>query len=83
MILWELKKVRLLFQNPDLKTTAEELLTELLDEDSEILTIIKGEEAIEEQVDVIVNFVEEKYPDCEIEIHEGKQPLYNYIFSVE
>ena len=78
-----IKEGKIVVSKPDLKTTAKELLTELLDEDSEILTIIKGEEAIEEQVDVIVNFVEEKYPDCEIEIHEGKQPLYNYIFSVE
>ena len=83
MILWELKEGKIVVSNPDLNTTVKELLNELLDEHSEILTIIKGVEATEEQVDVIVNFVEEKYPDCEIEIHEGKQPLYNYIFSVE
>jgi fatty acid kinase len=64
-------------------STVKELLNELLDEDSEILTVITGEDATDDQVEEVVNFVEEKYPDCEIETHIGKQPLYNFIFSVE
>lgn len=55
----------------------------MLDEDSEILTIIKGEEATEEQTKALIQFVEEKFPEVEIEIHDGKQPLYQFIFSVE
>lgn len=69
--------------NRDLNVTAKELLNKMLDEDSEILTIIKGEEATEEQTKAIVQFVEEKFPEIEIEIHDGKQPLYQFIFSVE
>lgn len=69
--------------NRDLNVTAKELLNKMLDEDSEILTIIKGEEATEEQTKAIVQFVEEKFPEVEIEIHDGKQPLYQFIFSVE
>jgi hypothetical protein len=69
--------------NPDLNITAKELLNKMLDEDSEILTIIKGEEATEEQTKALVQFVEEKFPEVEIEIHDGKQPLYQFIFSVE
>lgn len=69
--------------NPDLNVTAKELLNKMLDEDSEILTIIKGEEATEEQTKALVQFVEEKFPEVEIEIHDGKQPLYQFIFSVE
>lgn len=69
--------------NQDLNVTAKELLNKMLDEDSEILTIIKGEEATEEQTKAIVQFVEEKFPEVEIEIHDGKQPLYQFIFSVE
>ncbi|MCB5933992.1 DAK2 domain-containing protein [Caldibacillus thermoamylovorans] len=69
--------------NRDLNVTAKELLNKMLDEDSEILTIIRGEEATEEQTKAIVQFVEEKFPEVEIEIHDGKQPLYQFIFSVE
>lgn len=69
--------------NRDLNVTAKELLNKMLDEDSEILTIIKGEEATEEQTKALIQFVEEKFPEVEIEIHDGKQPLYQFIFSVE
>ena len=55
----------------------------MLDEDSEILTILTGEEENEKVTDELVHFVEESFPDVEIEVHDGKQPIYNYIFSVE
>lgn len=63
--------------------SAQELLKELLDEDSEILTILKGEDATDEEVEALVEFVESNYEDVEIEVHDGKQPLYAFIFSIE
>jgi len=63
--------------------SAKELLGKMIDEDTEILTIIKGEEALEEELEAIVSFVEENYEDVEVEVHDGKQPLYSFIFSVE
>ncbi|MCT2344246.1 DAK2 domain-containing protein [Niallia taxi] len=63
--------------------SAKELLGKMIDEDTEILTIIKGEEALEEELEAIVSFVEENYEDVEVEVHNGKQPLYSFIFSVE
>lgn len=63
--------------------SAQELLGKMIDEDTEILTIIKGEEAQEEELEAIVSFVEENYEDVEVEVHDGKQPLYSFIFSVE
>ena len=63
--------------------SAQELLSTMIDEDSEILTIIKGEDALDEELESIVSFVEDKFEDVEIEIHDGKQPLYSFIFSVE
>jgi uncharacterized protein len=62
---------------------AEDLLVKMLDEDSEILTIIYGEDVTEEEVAALSSFVEENYEDVEIEIHDGGQPLYSYIFSIE
>ncbi|MFB6466599.1 DAK2 domain-containing protein [Cytobacillus sp. Hz8] len=63
--------------------TSIELLQKLLDEDSEILTIIQGEDASTEEVDEITQYVKANYEDVEIEIHDGKQPLYAFIFSIE
>ena len=60
-----------------------QLLKEMLDEDSEILTILVGEDATEQEVDDIIQFVEENFADVEIEVHQGNQPLYPFIFSIE
>lgn len=69
--------------NKDRVQAAIALLKDMLDDDSEILTIIKGEDASEEEVQAIAGFVEEAQEDIEIEIHDGKQPLYPFIFAVE
>ncbi|MFT8319447.1 MAG: DAK2 domain-containing protein [Bacillus sp. (in: firmicutes)] len=63
--------------------TAKKLLTNMLDEDAEILTIIKGEDASIEEVDALAAFVDEEFDYVEVEIHDGKQPLYSFIFSIE
>ncbi|MCM3736173.1 DAK2 domain-containing protein [Bacillus cytotoxicus] len=64
-------------------TAAKKLLENMLDEDAEILTILQGEDASEEEVDALVTFVEDKFEDVEVEVHNGNQPLYSFIFSVE
>lgn len=60
-----------------------QLLDQLFDEDDEILTILQGEDAKEEETNEIVSYLEDKYEDIEIEVHLGNQPIYSYIFSVE
>ncbi|PDM40304.1 hypothetical protein CN643_07395 [Parageobacillus yumthangensis] len=67
----------------DKLSVTKQLLNTLIDEDSEIVTMIYGEEATEEEVEAIVSYIEETYPDVEVEVHNGKQPLYPFIFSVE
>ncbi|MEK3989531.1 DAK2 domain-containing protein [Robertmurraya sp. FSL R5-0851] len=74
---------KIVVKDKDKVVSATKLLDQLLDEDSEILTILKGEDATDTDVDAIVEFVEANYGDVEIEIHDGKQPLYAFIFSVE
>ncbi|WP_456271581.1 DAK2 domain-containing protein [Bacillus sp. AK031] len=63
--------------------TAKNLLNEMIDEDSEILTVLYGEDASEEDVKSLTEFVEEQFEDVEVEVHNGKQPLYSFIFSIE
>ncbi|WP_101433337.1 fatty acid kinase catalytic subunit FakA [Staphylococcus aureus] len=67
----------------DQLTTVTELLNEMLAEDSEILTVIIGQDAEQAVTDNMINWIEEQYPDVEVEVHEGGQPIYQYFLSVE
>ncbi|HBC4904371.1 TPA: fatty acid kinase catalytic subunit FakA [Staphylococcus aureus] len=67
----------------DQLTTVTELLNEMLAEDSEILTVIIGQDAEQAVTNNMINWIEEQYPDVEVEVHEGGQPIYQYFFSVE
>ncbi|MEH7731720.1 DAK2 domain-containing protein [Bacillus safensis] len=62
---------------------AKELLAKMVTEDDEIVTIIKGEDASSDELDVLQAFIEETFEDVEVEVHDGKQPLYSYILAVE
>lgn len=62
---------------------AKKLLAQMIDEDSEILTILQGEDVSDEEISELVDYAEQNYDQVEIEIHKGNQPLYSYIFSIE
>lgn len=74
---------KIILSTPEMMDAAKKVLEGLMDEDSEIITIIYGEDATAEQADELQNFIEENYPDAEVEIVEGKQSLYPFILSVE
>ena len=67
----------------DITETTIQLLTKMMDEDSEIITIYYGEEGSEEEAQKIAAAVEEIDADVEVEIHYGGQPIYYYFVSVE
>jgi DAK2 domain fusion protein YloV len=74
---------KIIVAEKDKLSVTKQLLDALIDEESEIVTMIHGEDATEEEVEAIVSYIEEAYPDVEVEVHDGKQPLYPFIFSVE
>ncbi len=74
---------KIVSRQSDQLTTVTELLNEMLAEDSEILTVIIGQDAEQAVTDNMINWIEEQYPDVEVEVHEGGQPIYQYFFSVE
>ncbi|UII57376.1 DAK2 domain-containing protein [Cytobacillus spongiae] len=74
---------KIVVKSKEMVSTGKELLDTMLDEDSEILTVIKGEDASDKDVQEIVEYIESNYEDIEIEVHDGKQPLYSFIFSIE
>ena len=63
--------------------TAYELLVNMIDEDSELITLYYGEETSEEEAEALASRVMESYPDVEVEVHSGNQPIYYYVISVE
>lgn len=67
----------------DLLDTSFELLESMITEESEIVTIIYGEDAEEEKANVLSDRIKEKHPEMEVEIHNGGQPIYLFLFSVE
>ena len=67
---------------PDMMDVTKKLLSDMLDEDSELVTLIYGEDATEEQAEELATYIEDN-SDAEVEIHEGKQPVYSFIIGVE
>nr|WP_154318344.1 DAK2 domain-containing protein [Metabacillus idriensis] len=63
--------------------SAKKLLETMISEDDEILTILQGEDAADDELQELVQFIEETYEEIEVEVHKGEQPLYSYIFSIE
>ena len=55
----------------------------MIDEESEIISVYYGEDISEEEAEDLSNKLSEKYPDCEVELNQGGQPIYYYVISVE
>lgn len=58
-------------------------LNKMISDDIEIITIIVGEEGTQAEAEKLSEAIEASYPDLEVEIHEGKQPVYPYLLSAE
>ena len=67
----------------DLDATVLDMVGQLIDEDSAIVSIYFGEDMTEEAAEAIGAKIEEDYPDVEVEVHYGGQPIYYYVISVE
>ena len=74
---------KILVSIADRKEATLATVEKMIDDDSEILTIIYGEDADASEVEEITEAVEAKYTDVEVEVHEGNQPVYTYLLSVE
>ena len=67
----------------DLAETTLDMVSQLIDEDSAIVTIYYGADMAEEDAAAIAGQIEENYPDVEVEVQFGGQPIYYYLISVE
>ncbi len=67
----------------DMDQVIKEMVAQLVDEESAIISIYYGQEIEESAAEKLGSELEEAYPDCEVEVHFGGQPIYYYVISVE
>ena len=67
----------------DVEKVTLELLEEMVDEDSELISIYYGEDTTKEQAEALLEKVEETYGDCDVQLEYGGQPIYYFLLSVE
>ena len=63
--------------------TTKEMLSQLVDEDSELISLYYGQDILAEDARAFAASVEELYPDVDVDVHMGGQPIYYYVLSVE
>ena len=69
--------------NKELYDVLKETIESMISEDSEVITLIYGEDIDEQTADEIVEKLEDEFDDYEIEVHNGDQPVYPFLISVE
>jgi DAK2 domain fusion protein YloV len=74
---------RIIISDIDLLKASQDLIKRMLDSGGEIVTILSGLDASIEVTEELKQYIQLNYPDAEVEVHSGGQPLYPYIFSVE
>lgn len=63
--------------------TVKDMLAQLVDDDSELISLYYGQDVHEEDAEKFAQTVEELYPDIDVDVHMGGQPIYYYVLSVE
>lgn len=74
---------KIVVSNPDVTATLKATFAKMIDENSEIITIYVGEDGSQDLAEEMADYLESTYEDIEVEIHDGKQPVYPYLMSVE
>ncbi|MCI6464410.1 MAG: DAK2 domain-containing protein [Faecalicatena sp.] len=65
------------------EATAKEMLAQLVDDDTELISLYYGQDILEEDAMRFAQEIEELYPDADVDAHSGGQPIYYYVLSVE
>lgn len=73
----------LLAAGSDRLDVAKETIAQMVDEESEVISIYYGADIDETEADELASEIEEEYPDCDVEVNCGGQPIYYYVISVE
>lgn len=74
---------KILVDDVDIIAGTEKMLDKMIDEDSEVITILIGQDGNADDAQKVADYLDDKYADLETEIHQGDQPVYPYLISVE
>jgi DAK2 domain fusion protein YloV len=74
---------QIIIVHADLLIACQQLITRMLAGNGEILTLFTGQDAPDDVTQGLLGFIKENYPEVEIEVHSGGQPVYSYIISIE
>ncbi|MBQ6697072.1 MAG: DAK2 domain-containing protein, partial [Lachnospiraceae bacterium] len=67
----------------DMCQVTEDMVAAMVDEESELISVYYGSDVAEEDAQKLSDALAEKYPDCDVELQFGGQPIYYYVISVE
>ena len=67
----------------DMDAVIKDMVAQMVDDESSIISVYYGEEVKEDAAETLGSELEALYPDCEVEVHSGGQPIYYYVISVE
>ena len=67
----------------DIAETTKEMLAQLVDENSELISLYYGQEVTDEEAESFTAQIGELYPDIDVDVHSGGQPIYYYVLAVE
>jgi DAK2 domain fusion protein YloV len=73
----------LLSVGQDRQAVTMEMVAQMADEDSELISIYYGSDVTEEDANSLCDALTEQFPDCDVEVYDGGQPIYYYVISVE
>ncbi len=74
---------KIAFKDKDIASVAIHLMEDIVTEDDGLITLYYGQDVSEEEAQKLGELIGEKYPDCDVDVYNGGQPLYYYIISVE
>ncbi len=74
---------KILVDDADIISATEKMLDKMIDDDSEVITILVGQDGNVEDAQKFADYLDNKYADLETEIHQGDQPVYPYMIAVE
>lgn len=78
-----IREGRVIASSSDFMSVGRQLLDEMIGNDSEVLTMLSGGNVSEQQIEQLTTYVRHSYPDLDLDVHDGGQPLDYFIFAVE
>jgi len=74
---------KIILSLPSKLEAAEKLLDKMIDDMSSLITVFVGEDVTSKEKEEFISYIEKKYPDLELDVKNGQQPVYSFILSIE